>query len=88
MLRYMKTEQRRLASVGNTEFKRVNHTVIAIFSGRNTAGKETKFHIALEWWIIPYLIRELTRAWIDERRERLVSIANLNEALPDKDAQL
>lgn len=78
----MKSEVRTLAKIHHTECKDADQSGVTVtFIGSNSRGKNVKFKIRLGWWVWPYLVREIAKAWLPVRASRLSEISTLDKTL-------
>jgi hypothetical protein len=54
--------------------------------GANKSKKPLQFSASLDFFQIPYIVDELQKVWLEERRMRLREINDIDAALP-KEAQ-
>lgn len=78
----MSRDIRRLSKVSLFECSNVEDSgVTLLIYGRNSRNKDMMMKVRLEWWIVPYLVRQLAKEWVKSKANRLSEIAALDEVL-------
>jgi hypothetical protein len=77
---------RRIARLYHTEAKNTGKAVELKFHGINTTKTDATAVVSVDWNIWPYIVREVGKAWKDERASRLRDIASIDKSLPVSDS--
>lgn len=78
----MKSKSRRIKKCWHTEAKRNGSSLELTFLGDNTAKKEARFVVQIDWHLWPYVMRDVQRAWNAEREARIAEIQRVNASMP------
>jgi hypothetical protein len=87
----MNIEKRKLAEVDQVSAK-ANYTggrrVVQLdLFGANKAKKPLQFSATIDFYQVPWLVDELRKVWLEERRMRVAEISDVDDALSVKEAQ-
>jgi hypothetical protein len=84
----MSRDVRKITDCYNVTVRRISGTTVTelTFSGRNSRGSETRFSVSINWWQWPYIVREMFKAWKEERAARIAEVKEIDESFNERQA--
>lgn len=60
-------------------------TVVIKFHGTTTTGTKTIVKVSMDWWMWPYLVREVLKAWAGIKKRRQEEIERIDKSFPSQE---